>query len=199
MTISSTASGDGPPNPACPRDFAFVRNVKVSSNISLSGRIERAEGPFTNTGPIPPVVNQKTTYTVLWTVDNTSNAVRNAQVTATLPPYVTWLGNVSPSTADVTYDSNSGTVTWNIGSVNTYTVSSSQRQQAAFQVSFQPGMNQANTEPTIINQATLSATDGWTGGQLPSKQDFLTTSFSTDPSFQAGDQTVQAAAGNSGN
>ena len=200
ITISSTVTGDRTSQSGVPQQTSAVaRNVKITSNISLSGRITRTQGPFSNTGPIPPVANQKTTYTVMWTVDNTSNAVRGATVTATLPPYVTWLGNVSPSTDDVTYDSNSGTVTWNVGNVNTYTLSSSQRQQASFQISLQPSVSQVNTEPTIVNQATLSATDGWTGSQLSSQQGFLTTSFSTDPSFQTGDQTVQAPGSSAGN
>jgi len=68
-----------------------------------------------NTGPVPPKVEQPTTYTVVWTVDNTSSAVGNAKVTATLPPHVKWLNETSPSGESVSYDQNSGLVTWEIG------------------------------------------------------------------------------------
>jgi len=144
------------------------RTVKVASSVALSGRLVRTVGPFVNTGPIPPKVEQKTTYTVIWTIDNTSNAVNNAQVVATLPPYVTWLGNVSPSTEDVTYDANSGTITWNVGNVSANPSGSSDLRDVAFQISLFPSINQAATVPTLINMATLTATDDFTGTALQS-------------------------------
>jgi len=166
------------------------RTVKVASSVALSGRLVRTVGPFVNTGPIPPKVEQKTTYTVVWTIDNTSNAVDNAQVTATLPPYVTWLGNVSPSTENVTYDANSGTITWNAGNVSTNSSGSSDRRAVAFQISLFPSVNQAQTVPTLVNPATLTATDDFTGTALQSTQDFLTTSYSTDPAYKQGNEMV---------
>ena len=147
-------------------------------------------GPFSNIGPVPPKAEQATTYTVIWTVDNTSSSVGNAQVTATLPPYVKWLKAVSPTTEDVSYDENSGAVTWNVGTVSTYTLGSSQRREIAFQISFQPSVSQIGQSPTLVNQATLTAVDSFTGARLNSTQDFLTTRFGTDPSYKSGDETV---------
>jgi hypothetical protein len=169
---------------------AITRNIRISSNISLTGRIVRTVGPFANTGPVPPVAEKATTYTIIWTVDNTSNPVNNAQVVATLPPYVKWLGAISPATEDLTYDSNSGAVTWNIGNVPANTLGSAKRKEADFQISFQPGVNQVNQSPTLVNQATLTATDSFTGGPLHSQQDSLTTRFSTDPAYKDGNDRV---------
>jgi len=42
----------------------------------------------------------------------------------------------------------------------------------------------------LINQATLTATDDFTQAQLTSQQDYLSSSFSTDPAFKGGDETV---------
>ncbi len=169
---------------------AVSRNIKLSSNISLSGRVVRTIGPFVNSGFMPPKVDQKTTYTVVWTVDNTSNAASGAQVIATLPPYVTWLGQTSPSTENVSYDQPSGTITWNVGAVPTYTNGTSGRRELDFQISLQPSLNQAGTVPTIVNQAALTATDQFTGASLSDTQQPLTTSFSTDPGFQGGNEVV---------
>ncbi|MDE1975031.1 MAG: hypothetical protein KGI49_00770 [Patescibacteria group bacterium] len=191
ITYSVSATGDRANESGVPQQTtAVVTNIKISSNVSLSGRVVRDQGPFVNTGPIPPKANVNTTYTVIWTVDNTSNAVTDAVVTAVLPPYVSWVGTSSPSTEDVSYDSNSGTITWNIGNVDTYTIGSSQRRQVAFQLSLLPSVDQISKDPTLINQATLTATDGWTGASLQSKQSYLTTRFSTDPSFKVGDEIV---------
>lgn len=169
---------------------AASRTTRVSSNISLTGRIVRTTGPFVNTGPVPPKVEQPTTYTVVWTIDNTSSAVGNARVTATLPPYVKWQKAVSPSSEQITYDENSGTVTWEIGSVAAYTSQATRRREVNFQISFSPSINQADQSPTLVNQAMLTAIDNFTGAQLQSTQEYLSTRFSTDPAYREGQATV---------
>jgi hypothetical protein len=167
------------------------RTIKISSSIALSGRLVRSVGPFGNTGPIPPKAEQKTSYTVVWTVGNTSNTADNAQVTATLPPYVSWLGNVNPSTENITYDQTSGTIAWNVGTVNAgSSVTSANRREVDFQIALDPSVSQAGTVPTLINPATLTAKDDFTGASIQSSQDYLTTSYSTDPVFKEGDEIV---------
>ena len=170
---------------------ATSRNIKISSGISLSGRLVRTVGPFANTGPVPPKAEQKTTYTVVWTISNTTSQVNKAVVTATLPPYVTWLANVFPSNENITYDQNTGTITWNAGSISPYSTDTAlQRREVDFQISFLPNITQINSSPTLVNQANLTAVDNFTGSSLTSQRDYLTTSYSTDPGFKGGDETV---------
>jgi len=192
VVVTVGVSGDRTQESNVPESLsaAVSRTTRVSSNISLTGRIVRTTGPFINTGPIPPKVEQPTSYTIVWTVDNTTSAVGDAQVTATLPPYVKWLKATSPANEVVTYDEDSGLITWNIGNVSTYTVDSSRRREVNFQISFQPSVNQVDQSPTLLNQATLTAMDNFTGAQLQSRQDYLTTRFSTDPNYQEGQATV---------
>ncbi|MDE1966860.1 MAG: hypothetical protein KGI45_02180 [Patescibacteria group bacterium] len=168
---------------------AASRTTKISSSVALSGRVARSTGPFMNTGPIPPKAEQATTYTIIWNVTNASSDVGSAVVTAQLPAYVKWLGQSSPSTENVVYDQNSGTVTWNIGNVSAY-AGTSNRRELDFQVSLKPSVSQVGQSPVLVGQATLSATDSFTGASLTSQQDQLTTRFSTDPAYQSGDETV---------
>ncbi len=192
ITITGSVSGDRTSASNVPNSTAQVtRTIKIASNASLSGRALRSGVAFQNTGPIPPRADQKTTYTILWTIDNTSNALRNAVVTATLPPYVSWLGKISPAGESMTYDPNSSTITWNAGSVGTYTSGTSKRREVQFQISVEPSISQVGLTPVIMNQATLTAMDSWTNTTLTSSQGTLTTSFSTDPSFRNGDGMVQ--------
>lgn len=191
ITIAGNVVGDRPGSP----NFALntgsaTRNIRISSDVSLSGRVVRTTGAFANTGPIPPVPEQKTTYTIIWSVDNTSNTVKNAVVTATLPPYVSWAGMTSPSSEDISFEKNSGTITWNIGNVNTYTSGTFARREVEFQVILEPSIDQSNQTPILINQAALSAVDDWTKTTLQSVQVYLTTSYSTDPNYKYGDEMV---------
>jgi hypothetical protein len=113
-------------------------------------------------------------------------------VTAILPPYVAWLGKTSPSSEDLSFDANSGTVTWNVGKVSPYTADIAKRKEVFFQVSLQPSVDQITTAPILVNQAVLSATDAWTNAAISSSQGFLTSSFSTDPTYKNGYESVIA-------
>ncbi len=166
------------------------RSIRISTIPTLSGRVVRTIGPFTNTGPIPPRAELDTTYTVVWAVDNTVNPLSNAQVRATLPPYVSWMDKINPSNERVTYDQNTNTVIWDVGNVGTHTLGTNRRREVMFQVSLRPNITQVDQSPILVNQATLTATDTFTKTQLQSVQEVLTTRFSTDPSFKDGQGTV---------
>jgi len=165
------------------------RTDRIGTNISLSGRVVRTVGPYSNIGPIPPQAEKVTTYTVVWTIDNTVNAVNNIQVTAKLPPYVKWV-DIASSTEDISIDKNSGTIVWNAGSVGTNTVNSAQKKQVYFQISLEPGVNQIGSVPTLIGDAVLTGVDNFTGLSVSSQQNYLTTRFSTDPTYKDGQDMV---------
>lgn len=85
---------------------SLTRTVKVNSSFQLSSRAVHYTGPFGNSGPMPPRVGQNTTYTILWSITNSSNDVSRAKVTAVLPLYVKWTG-VS-SSGDVSFNYGTG-------------------------------------------------------------------------------------------
>ena len=170
---------------------ATSRTARIVGDASLSGRIIRTTSAFANTGPIPPVAERQTSYTVVWSVDSSSNQLRNTVVTASLPPGVSWGNQISLSTEDVSYDKNSGVVTWNAGDI-TSTTSNGARREVQFQIVLEPSVSQVGSAPVLINQASLTATDAWTNTTVQSTQGYLTTSFSTDPNYKPGNDTVQA-------
>jgi len=166
------------------------RTARIVGDASLSGRIVRSISSIENTGPIPPVAERQTTYTVVWSIDPSSNQLHNAVVTASLPPGVSWTNKVSPSSEDVSYDRNSGIVTWNAGDIAATGGASSARREVQFQISLEPSVAQIGSAPTLVGQASMSATDTWTNTTVQSTQGYLTTSFSTDPAYKAGNETV---------
>lgn len=166
------------------------RNIIIPSSVDLSARITRSSGPFQNAGFVPPKVDNPTTYTVVWSVSNTTNSIRDVEVKATLPPYVKWLGNTSPSDESIVYDENSGLVTWNAGSIDANRVSS-ERKEVVFQISFTPSIIQVGSSPILVNQAKLTGIDNFTNSKVESNQDSLSTRYSTDPIYKQGDETVK--------
>jgi hypothetical protein len=167
------------------------RSVEVASNVSLSAQALYTTGPFVNSGPFPPRAEATTTYAIVWTVGNSSSAVSGASVSATLPENVTWIGTVSPQSENVQYDAGSRTVTWNVGTLAAYLGQNGQQpRQVAFQVGLQPNITDVNNPLNLVNPATLSATDNFTGVTVYSNWGALTTRLSTDPGFQTGDDMV---------
>lgn len=191
ITITASVSGNRTQETNVPLTVSAStkRNLIIPSVVDLSARIVRNVGPFANSGFIPPKVDNISTYTVIWSISNTTNSVRDVEVKATLPPYVKWLDQVAPNTEDVSYDPNSGLVTWSVGSIQAGRDSSS-RKEVAFQISFTPNVIQVGGGPNLVNQIRLTGIDNFTNTTVSSNKDSLTTRFSTDPSYKSGDETV---------
>jgi hypothetical protein len=192
VSINVSVNGKRNSETSVPESFvsSAKRHIKVASKVSLSSQVVRSTGPFTNTGPVPPKAENETTYTVIWTVDNTSSSLSNTEVKSSLPPYVKWLGKVSPSSEDITYNSVDGNIVWNVGNVGTYTLNSTRRRQVAFQVSMTPSITQVNQTPILVNQASLTALDDFTNLELSSNLNSQGIRFGNDPTFKDGDDRV---------
>lgn len=161
------------------------RTLRIESLVRLSSKALYSTGEFTNTGPIPPVAEKVTQYTLNFEAQNGSNDVTNAEVTAVLPPYVTWL-DLKTSGDDITYDSPTRTVTWDIGDMD-----SNGREEASVQVSFTPSFSQVDTTPTILETTRFRATDRFTGTVIRAQSPALTTSLLHDPDEDTHNGRVQ--------
>ncbi len=166
------------------------RHLKVESPIQFSPRILHFTGPITNSGPIPPKVEQNTTYTVTWAVGSASNDVTDAKVSATLPPYVRFQDSVTPATEHVTFNPVGGTVVWDAGLIRAGTGFSSPPKEVSFQIVFTPSLSQVGSVPTLVNEMEFSGVDRFTGTTLSLKRPALTTKLSTDSGVKSGDEVV---------
>ncbi len=162
------------------------RSVVVASNIALMANAVYSSGSLNNTGPIPPKVEQNTTYTINWSISNTFNNISNVVVSAVLPSYVKFLNNVSPQNEALTYDPISGEVDWNVGNIKTNTGFTSAPRQVSFQVSILPSLSQVGTIPILMGDSTLKANDTYTNSALTSSADSVTTDIIDDPQFKSG-------------
>ncbi len=192
MSVTVSAKGSRVDTTGVPQEItsAVTRSVKLLSNLTLSNRAVRSQGPLSNSGPIPPRAEQVTTYTIIWTVTNTSNNITGAKVTASLPPYVSWTGTVSPSDAQITYNDTGGTLVWNVGSIPRNTDTGGGK-QVSFQVSLRPSLNQVGSVPQLITNARITGTDSFTGVVIENSAPALSTRTSSDPLYKSGDEIVQ--------
>ncbi|HVT75115.1 MAG TPA: hypothetical protein VHD69_01700 [Candidatus Paceibacterota bacterium] len=193
VTISVSAQGDRVNEQGAPQSVntAVSRSIKLASNLALAARAVHSQGSIANDGPIPPRVDQSTTYTLIWTVTNTSNTITGAKVTAILPPYVTWTGTASPTDANISYDDQTDTVTWLVGDLARNADVGSGAKQVAFQISLRPSANQIGTVPNLILQQTVTGTDVFTSSTLKNAAPDLSTRITSDLFYKSGDETVK--------
>ncbi|HEY4506481.1 MAG TPA: hypothetical protein VJJ24_03485 [Candidatus Paceibacterota bacterium] len=152
--------------------------VRINTEVGVFARALYSTGPFANTGAIPPRVDRDTTYTIVWTVSNSTNDVRDIQLTATLPTYVKWLGVVSPIGENITYNSNNGRITWNLGRLEARA-----SKEAAFQVTLTPGISQLGSAPDLVSSVELSGRDEFTSETVSAVADEVNTQIEKDPQY----------------
>ncbi|MEY4602288.1 MAG: hypothetical protein RL292_229, partial [Candidatus Parcubacteria bacterium] len=138
----------------------MTKKLRFLTNLAVSTRSLRG-GVFGNTGPVPPVRDTASTYTIEWAVSNTHNEVSGAVVKATLPVYVDWVGSVSPATENVTYNADNRTVTWNAGTVPALAGYSTSAKKVFFQVKLNPSISQVGFAPALTNTTSVSGFDTW--------------------------------------
>ncbi len=166
--------------------FSDSKRVKISSNISLLSRGFYYIGPFTNSGPVPPTVEQESTYTVTWTVTNTSNLVSGTKVSATIPSYVKWTNKTFPTSEKLTFNPLGGEIVWDVGDVKAGTGTTLPVKEVSFQVSFIPSLSQLGATPMLLSDSKITGTDTFTQTTVGETKLLISTDLKYDPNFPSG-------------
>ena len=156
------------------------RTVLVASDIFFTSKAVYTTGPFENSGPLPPRAEQETTYTIVWTVANTSNDMTNVRIASHIPSYVEYLDIVSPTSEDVRYNPTSGDIVWNVGDVPTGLGYTSQAREVAFKVSFTPSLSQVGQSPNLIDDQYIEGLDLFTNSVIQSSRRGVTIQLVND-------------------
>jgi len=142
---------------------SVVKTAKVATVVTLAASSSRVAGP------VPPRTNQTTTYSVILNAQNKGSAVAGGIVSATLPGYVSYVGNTSGS-GNFSYDSVSHTLTWNTGDL-----AQGASAQGTFQVSLTPSTSQKGSIVQLMSRSSFSGYDRFAGLQVSATADAVTT------------------------
>lgn len=142
--------------------------TKINSRLEISQKGFFQDEIFGNSGPIPPRVEETTTYTIIWQLKNSYNDVKNVKARAVLPPGVKLTGKIFPEDEKqkFTFDSGSGEILWDVGDLAAGTGILSPQKTLAFQITLTPSENQRGLVTTLINEAKVSGEDQFTGMSL---------------------------------
>jgi hypothetical protein len=68
--------------------------------------------------------------------------------------------------------------------VSAFSQASQRTRQVAFQIAFEPSVTQVGNSQILLDDSIMNGVDDFTGENLSSKINFLTTVFNTDPSYK---------------
>src|SRR3989344_5058379 len=159
--------------------------IRMISDVGLAPKAVYYSGPFTNTGPIPPRAEQKTTYTITWNLSTTSNSISNAQVKSPLPSWMSFTGNIFPAGENLTYNSSTRQITWNADRIQKGAGVTGTAREVSFQVALTPSLSQVGKTPIIINDAVLTGHDDFANVDIRVTRGALDASVEGDPTFPA--------------
>jgi hypothetical protein len=157
--------------------------VRIISDVGFSAKAFYYSGPFPNTGPIPPKVGVPTTYTITWSLSNTANSISKTQINSTLPPWMSFVGPVSPANEDLTYDPATKEIVWNADRIDRGAGITGPARAVSFQVSFTPSISQVGTIPLIINDAILTAHDDFANVDVRVNKSGQSANLDSDSAF----------------
>jgi hypothetical protein len=167
-----------------------LSQVKYSSTIELGAQVGHSDGIFADEGPVPPVADRATTYTLTFVARAGVNDISSAVMTTTLPQYVSWLDKYD-GVGSVEYNPVAKQLKWNIGNVQ-----AGASKQLQVQVSLLPSVTQVGKTLTIVGAQELRATDSFTEVELRAQSQVLNNELSTEAGFNAGNGIVQPAGTN---
>jgi hypothetical protein len=196
VTISVSISGKQPQEGNFLQTVDSFKNTtaKLTTDFAFSGEAYYKNGPFVNTGPLPPKADQKTTYTIRWALTSSANDVKNVVVKGSLPAYVHFLGNISPESEDISLDPITGEIIWNAGTVTRGSglTTESEPRYVYFQVELAPSITQIGDTPNLVLETKATGVDSFTGFPLSGTLRELTTRIFNDAGYQQGyDQVGQ--------
>lgn len=189
FTIISTAKIDSPDVPTPVGSNKIIgsnrMSIKVNSSPSVQMKGLYQDALLPNSGPIPPKVGAETSYTLHWTLYNTTNDLDKVQVSAFLPTNVKWLGKTLPNSESVDFNPRTNQITWNVGSVTSGTGAFVPPRELSFQVAITPEAAQVGQTVTLIKEGTLTAHDLFTDADLSVGTAAKTTFLPEDTSLSA--------------
>ncbi len=134
------------------------------------------EGAPVGSGPLPPQAGTTTVYRVVWHVGKTLHELSDGVVTAVLPSIAHW-GDVFLATAgDITYDAESRTARWNIGTIPF----DANDVEATFDVRVTPTDLDVGRFAAILGETGFTAKDVDTGEPIAMSKPPLTSDLQED-------------------
>ncbi len=164
--------------------------LKLSSDLDLIVRGEYVSGAA------PLTVGKSTTFAMTFLLSNGSNDLSNTKVVASLPlPSSAWKNVIIPDVEKnrLSYDPNSGKITWNIGDVPAFVGKFIPVLKVTFNLEVNPTEVDRNKSMNLLSNVIANGKDTFTSLSVEAKEpnDVTTTSIDDDVLESRGGGTVK--------
>lgn len=192
VSLRSKIEAAGVPQELAGTELRFEEKLefKVRSKVLFSAKALYRSSPIVNSGPLPPRVDSKTTYTILWEIRNFTSDLQNVEVRALLPPNIKWENVWSPKGSRLSFNAGGGEIRWAIDTVKAGTGVITPALTIVFQVAVTPAEADLDKPLILLNGSRLSALDIFTGKKIEEEAGTLTTELRDDPTTVFGDWRV---------
>lgn len=164
--------------------------IKFGTDFSAKSIASFSIGPFLNKGEFPPKAEQKTQFTIKWSLSNTDNLLSSVEARASFPANVTFAGMVSPAGEDVSIDIRTGELVWKVGELPRGTGITLPTKDMYFQVELLPSLSDAGTAPLLVKEGKVVGTDTYTNKQVETIIRSTDTTLYGDPIYTPGMERV---------
>ncbi|MEA1926195.1 MAG: hypothetical protein U9M90_03050 [Patescibacteria group bacterium] len=144
------------------------KEVKVHSKMILNVSAAYNDGELPNSGPVPLKVGEETTFTIRFSIMNTSNDLKNVILKTSMPSGIIWKESYLPENAGVEINTRSNDIKWVVGTVDAGIGFIEPVRALAFQVGIRPSANQVGSGKGInlLNGIDITALDSFTGAEI---------------------------------
>jgi hypothetical protein len=159
------------------------RTINFTTDATLNAYALYGVGPFTNTGPHPPRVDEETSYTITFKLKNTTSDLEDVSVVGELPVYVTWVNMTAPVSENISFNPVTRKVTWSVGDLPAGTGYRTAAREASFQIAVIPSITQEGNRINLFEDVTFTGVDAFTGSVVQRENRDITTQLLNDPFF----------------
>lgn len=138
--------------------------IPVGTNLAAQVVGDTQDAIFANSGPLPPVVDRQTSYTITWRVTNSSNDVQDMVIVATLPSHSVFTGKKQANfeSDNFYYDSDKRQMVWTVKKLPATTGIALPVYEASFQVELTPSSQDVGNIIDIVGSTQVKGIDLYT-------------------------------------
>ncbi|MFA5248368.1 MAG: hypothetical protein WC415_03930 [Patescibacteria group bacterium] len=140
------------------RSNTIVSRLNSDLGFRVEARYFNENNMPVGNGPLPPKVEEKTSFKIYWAVSNNLHDLSETKVETTLPEGVVWDDHNRTSVGTLSYDEASNKVIWQIGRLPITVF----RADAEFNISLTPREEDRNKIMIVLSNTTISAKDSIT-------------------------------------
>lgn len=157
----------------------ITNNINTDVQVKVEGRYFDDDNIAVGTGPLPPVVGQKTTFRIYWYLANSLHEVSDVKVTTTLPTGIEWADKYLVKAGEISYSAKNNQITWTINRIPANKGFADLN--VWFDVSVVPTKQQTRKLLILTDQTYLTATDKATDSEINKTGKAITSNLEDDP------------------